>query len=132
MNHATQMPKGELVLQTLAMPNAANVYGDIFGGWLVSQMDIGASFLAHKRAHNKVTTVAIDKMIFLKPVKVGDCVACYASVLKTGRSSIAIQLEVWAISRENGSRQQVTEGTFTFVAIDAKGQSKAIDWNANI
>ncbi|MDB6096625.1 MAG: thioesterase superfamily protein [Francisellaceae bacterium] len=122
-------PRGELVLQTLAMPKSANVYGDIFGGWLVSQMDIGGSILAHMRARNKVTTVAIDSMVFLKPVSIGDCICCYAEVIKTGRSSIAINVEVWTISRTDGSHQQVTGGVFTFVAVDEWGKSKAIDWS---
>jgi acyl-CoA hydrolase len=88
---------GELVLQTVAMPADSNVYGDVFGGWLVSQMDLGGAILAHKRAKNRVTTVAIDKMTFIKPVYVGDLVCCFAHVVKTGRSSIVIQMTVWAI-----------------------------------
>lgn len=120
--------EGELVLQTVAMPADANVYGDMFGGWLVSQMDLGGAILAHQRANNRVTTVAIDRMAFIKPVYIGDLVCCYAKVLKTGRSSIAIHVQVWAIRMRIHERVKVTEGTFTYVAIDEKGQSKAIDW----
>jgi acyl-CoA thioesterase YciA len=119
---------GELVLQTVAMPADSNVYGDVFGGWLVSQMDLGGAILAHKRAKNRVTTVAIDKMTFIKPVYVGDLVCCFAHVVKTGRSSIVIQMTVWAIRMRIHERVLVAEGTFTYVAIDEKGKSKAIDW----
>jgi acyl-CoA thioesterase YciA len=121
-------PEGELVLQTVAMPNAANAYGDIFGGWLVSQMDIGGAVLAHTLAKNKVTTVAIDKMVFMKPVFVGDLVCCYASVLKTGRSSITIKVQAWVKRMRYLEQLQVTEGIFTFVAIDNKRKPKPIEW----
>lgn len=120
---------GELVLQTVAMPADSNVYGDVFGGWLVSQMDLGGAILAHQRARNRVTTVAIDRMIFMKPVYVGDLICCYATVLKTGRSSITIHIQVWAIRMRIHERIQVTEGTFTYVAIDEKGHSKAVEWH---
>lgn len=122
------VPHGELVIQTLAMPNNANVYGDIFGGWLVSQMDLGGAILAHRCAKNRVTTVAIDRMAFLKPVYVGDLVCCYASVLKTGHSSITISLDVWVIRMRMGAKEHVTEGLFTFVAIDEQGKPKSILW----
>ncbi len=119
---------GELVLQTVAMPANSNVYGDVFGGWLVSQMDLGGAILAHQRANNRVTTVAIDRMTFIKPVYVGDLVCCYAKVLKTGRSSITIQVQVSTIRMRIHERAQVAEGTFTYVALDEKGQSRAINW----
>src|SRR5947207_10070754 len=121
-------PEGELVIQTLAMPNSANVYGDIFGGWLVSQMDLGGAILAHRCARNRVTTVAIDRMAFLKPVYVGDLVCCYASVEKTGRTSITIKVDVWVIRMRMGAREHVTEGLFTFVAIDEWGKPTPIEW----
>jgi len=119
---------GELVLQTVAMPADSNVYGDVFGGWLVSQMDLGGAILAHKRAKNRVTTVAIDRMTFMKPVYVGDLVCCYAKVQKTGRSSITIEMQVWAIRMRIHEKVQVAQGIFTYVAINDKGQSTAIDW----
>jgi acyl-CoA thioesterase YciA len=128
MKGNTTQPIGELVLQTVAMPADANAYGDIFGGWLVSQMDLGGAVLAHRRAQNRVTTVAIDKMVFLKPVYVGDLVCCYAEVLHTGHSSIAIQLEVWAHRMRFGLEEQVAAGVFTFVAINEEGRPKAIAW----
>ena len=121
-------PVGELVIQTVAMPADANAYGDIFGGWLVSQMDVGAAVMAHQRAHCRVTTVAIDKLVFMKPVYVGDLVCCYADTLKTGHSSITIQLQVFVSRMRIGAHEKVAEGTFTFVAIDEAGRPKPINW----
>lgn len=121
-------PDGELVIQTLAMPNDANVYGDIFGGWLVSQMDLGGAVLAHRRAQNRVTTVAIDRMSFIKPVFVGDLVCCYAKVLKTGRSSITVKVDVWVSRMRVGEIEHVTEGILTYVAIGDDRRPKTIDW----
>lgn len=122
------VPEGDLVLQTVAMPADANAYGDIFGGWLVSQMDLGGAILAHRRAQNRVTTVAIDKMVFMKPVYVGDLVCCYARVVRTGHSSIGIELQVWVNRMRYGVEEQVAVGTFTFVAIDEDGKPKTIEW----
>lgn len=119
---------GELVLKTVAMPANANAHGDIFGGWLVSQMDLGGAVLALQRAKTRVTTVAIESMAFLKPVYVGDLVCCYASVVKTGHSSITIKIEVWAERMRYGDAEQVTEGIFTFVALDESGRPKTIQW----
>lgn len=120
---------GELVLQTVAMPADSNVYGDVFGGWLVSQMDLGGAILAHKKARNRVTTVAINNMTFIKPVYVGDLVCCFAKVSKTGRSSIVIDMKVWTIRMRIHERVLVAEGTFTYVALDEKGKSKGIEWS---
>lgn len=122
-------PAGQLVLQTVAMPADANAYGDIFGGWLVSQMDLGGAILAHQRARNRVTTVAIDKMVFLKPVYVGDLIGCYAEVVKTGHSSITITVQVWVNRMRLGAREHVAEGIFTFVALDQDRRPKVIDWS---
>ncbi len=120
--------QGHLVLQTVAMPKDANAAGDIFGGWLVSQMDLGGAVLAQRCARNRVSTVAIDAMVFLKPVYIGDLVGCYATVLKTGRSSISVKIKVFAHRMRYGTCEQVTEGTFTFVALDEAGKPKRIDW----
>lgn len=122
-------PEGELLLQTVAMPADTNANGDIFGGWLVSQMDLGGAILANQRARNRVTTVAIDRMVFLKPVYVGDLVCCYGEVIKTGHSSIAIKIQVWAVRMRFGLHEQVTEGIFTFVAINDEGRPKEIPWD---
>ncbi len=124
----SKKPEGELVLQTVAMPADANAYGDIFGGWLVSQMDLGGAVLAHRRAQNRVTTVAIDKMVFIKPVYIGDLVCCYGEVIKTGHSSISIQLQVFANRMRYGVEDHVAAGLFTFVAIDEDGHPKDINW----
>lgn len=122
-------PVGELVLQAVAMPSDTNAYGDIFGGWLVSQMDLGGAVLAHQKAKTRVTTVAIDQMVFLKPVFVGDLVGCHADIIKTGRSSITIKVEVWAVRMRIGAHEKVAEGVFTFVALDENRHSKAIKWD---
>jgi acyl-CoA thioesterase YciA len=121
-------PQGVLVLQTVAMPKDSNAYGDIFGGWLLSQMDLGGAVLAHRIAQNRVTTVALHSMTFLKPVYVGDLVCCYASVVKKGRSSISIKLDVWVDRMRLGEKIHVTEGVITYVALDDKGQSKPVEW----
>src|SRR5438105_11189706 len=92
----TEKPKGELVIQTLAMPRDTNRNGDIFGGWLVSQMDLGGAILASKIAKARVVTVAMEGMSFLQPVHVGDTVACYARAERIGNSSIRIPIEAWA------------------------------------
>ncbi len=129
----TSEPKGAVMLQTVAMPADTNPNGDIFGGWLVSQMDLGGAILANQRARNRVTTVAIDRMAFLKPVYVGDLVCCYAEVLKTGHSSITIKIQVWVVRMRFGIHEQVTEGIFTFVAIDDEGHPKKdINWDLTL
>lgn len=119
-------PKGELTLRTLAMPADVNVNGDIFGGWVLSQMDIAAGIIAGSRAQGRVATVAIDAMKFIRPVHVGDVVCIYADVGRIGRSSMAIELETWVLRGRYGSREKVTEATFTFVAIDEDGRPRAV------
>jgi acyl-CoA thioesterase YciA len=115
-------PKGELVIQTIAMPKDTNPSGDIFGGWLMSQMDLGSSILATKTSNSRVVTVAMEGMSFLKPVRVGDTVACYAWVEKIGHTSITVPVEVWVRRYRTGERERVTRGVFTYVAVDAKGR----------
>lgn len=123
-------PSGELALQTIAMPKDTNASGDIFGGWLLSQMDLAGSVAAARVAAGRVATVAIDRMSFMVPVKVGALVSCYTQVLAVGRSSIQVQVEVWSrlghtsVTAPDG--QKVTEGTFVFVAIDEKGRTRAV------
>ena len=119
-------PKGELVIRAVAMPSETNPNGDIFGGWILSQMDLGGACLAKQIAKNRVVTVAIERMEFLHPVKIGDFVSCYASVAKIGRTSIVIQLETWVSRYVDDARNKVTEGCFTYVAIDAQGKPTAI------
>ena len=119
------VPQGELALQTIAMPRDTNANGDIFGGWLLSQMDLAGGITAAEVAGGKVATVAIDGMTFLTPVHVGAVVSCYSDVLEVGRSSIRIVVEVWINSKHDGEPIKVTEGEFVFVAIDANGRTRA-------
>jgi acyl-CoA thioesterase YciA len=121
------VPHGELALQTVAMPKDTNASGDIFGGWLLSQMDIAGMITAMDVADGRVATVAIDGMVFLTPVHVGAVVSCYCDVLEIGRSSIRIMVEVWINSQHDGEPIKVTEGEFVFVAIDKTGRTRAIN-----
>ena len=113
-------PKGELVLRTLAMPADTNANGDIFGGWLMSQMDIGGAIMAKE---------IVDGMTFLRPVAVGDVVCCYANCVKRGNTSITINMEVWVkkVSSEPiGQRYKATEALFIYVAVDNQGKPRAL------
>lgn len=104
------------------MPGDANANGDIFGGWLMSQMDLGGAILARTTARSRVTTVAIDGMSFLHPVNMGDTVSCYAQLLGIGRTSMKIHIAAWVARYTDDTVFRVTEGTFTYVAIDAAGK----------
>ena len=123
----TKMPRGELAIQTLAMPMNTNAHGDIFGGWLVSQMDLAAGILAKQRSKGRAATVAIDTMSFLQPVHVGEVVSCYVDLMHAGKTSMTIKVEVWKEVFATGEKSQVTEGTFTFVAIDDDGRPRALE-----
>ena len=125
MTEQQLLPSGELVLRTLAMPADTNANGDIFGGWLMSQMDIGGAILAKELAEGRVVTVRVDGMSFLKPVAVGDVICCYAKCIRTGRSSITVNIEVWikkVSSAPLGQRYRATEAVFTYVAVDDAGR----------
>lgn len=124
MPNRIEKPVGELVMRTLAMPNDTNANGDIFGGWLMSQMDLGGAILAKEIAEGRVVTVKAESMTFLKPVAVGDVVCCYAQCLKTGRSSLTIHIQVWVkrlATLPIGERYQATQATFTYVKVDKSG-----------
>ena len=108
------------------MPKDLNATGDIFGGWLLSQMDIAGMITANDMARGRVATVAITGMAFLTPVHVGAVVSCYCDVLEVGRSSIRIMVEVWINSPHDGEPLKVTEGEFVFVAIDTNGRTRTI------
>lgn len=123
---STPVPQGELALQTVAMPKDTNPTGDIFGGWLLSQMDIAGMITASDMAGGRVATVAINGMTFLTPVQVGAVVSCYCDMLEVGRSSIRIMVEVWINSPHDGEPLKVTEGEFVFVAIDENGRTRTI------
>ncbi len=120
-------PEGTLTLQTLAMPADTNANGDIFGGWLLSQMDLAGSILASEIAQGRVTTVATGSMAFLRPVPVGATISCYCDVIEIGRSSVKIMVDVWLRIYETRERYKVTEGTFIYVAIDHKGRTRRIE-----
>lgn len=122
----TQQPEGELVIRTMAMPKDTNGSGDIFGGWLISQMDIGSAILAMKTTKRRTATVAIDKMVFVKPVQVGDVICCYAKVQRIGNTSVTMQVQAWARNFKTDESIQVAEGLFTFVALDAQGKPTPI------
>ena len=119
-------PNGEMSLQTIAMPKDTNASGDIFGGRLMSQMDIAAAVAAGKVAGGRVATVAYDNMNFLVPVHVGAVVGCYTEVVNVGRSSIQVIVEVWIDKGISGEKIKVTEGLFVFVAIDNNGRTRAV------
>ena len=122
----TPKPRGDLTLQTVAMPKDTNSNGDIFGGWLVSQMDLAAMVTATRIANGRAATVAINGMGFYTPVHVGSVVTCYTEVLEIGRSSIRINVEVWITRVRETEQVKVTEGEFVFVAIDEKGRTRHI------
>ena len=122
----TDEPQGDLTLRTLAMPADVNVNGDIFGGWVLSQMDIAAGIVAGTTAQGRVATVAIDAMKFIRPVHVGDVLCIYAQVARVGRTSMGIALEAWVLRGRYGAREKVTEATFTFVAIDEDGRPRDV------
>ncbi|PYK31117.1 MAG: acyl-CoA thioesterase [Verrucomicrobia bacterium] len=125
--NAVDQPTGELVIQTIAMPKDTNRDGDIFGGWIVSQMDLGSAILAGKVAKSRVVTVAIEAMSFLNPVRVGDTVACYAWLEKIGRTSMRICVDVWATRYRTGERVKVTSGVFTYVALGDDGKPRLVE-----
>ncbi len=117
---------GELMLRTFAFPADANPAGDIFGGWLLGQMDIAGASLARRRAHGRVATVAVAQMTFRLPVFVGDELSCYCAVSKCGTTSVTVQVEAWARRHDDSGTVKVTEGTFTYVAIGADRRSRPL------
>ena len=119
-------PLGELCTRTLAMPADTNQNGDIFGGWLLSQMDIGGGIFASKLAKSRTVTVAIDAMNFRKPVYVGDLVSVHATLVRIGRTSITVHLEAWVMRRKEMQFILVTDGKFTYVAIDDQGRPREV------
>ena len=123
------LPNGELVLRTLTMPTDTNANGDIFGGWLMSQMDIGGAILAKEIALGRVVTVRVDGITFLRSVAVDDVVFCYARCLKTGNSSMTVKVEVWVkkvATDPIGDRYRATEAVFSYVAVDADNRPRPL------
>lgn len=132
MTQKTASPSGHLILRTLAMPADTNPHGDIFGGWIMAQMDIAGGILAREKTCSRVVTVAVESLSFIRPVKVGDVVCCFGNVISIGKTSITINLEVWvkpAIDHPLPSEtiSKVTQAAFTYVAVDETGQKQVID-----
>ena len=121
-----QEPRGELASRVLAMPTDTNPKGDIFGGWIMSLMDMAGKMSATTIANGRVVTVAVDRIVFRQPVQVGDVVCCYTETLRVGRSSVTLSIEVWALRQGQGERVKVTDAVFTFVAVDDNGRPRAI------
>jgi acyl-CoA thioesterase YciA len=114
------------VIRTIAMPHDTNPSGDIFGGWLMSQMDLGGSTIATRRARGRTVTAAVEGMSFLSPVFVGDEVTIYGRILSTGRTSIRVFVEAWRRNRLTDDVSKVTEATFTFVSIDGERKPRPL------
>ena len=121
-----QQPRGELALRTVAMPADTNPAGDIFGGWIMSLMDLAAGVSAASRAKGRVATAAVSKLSFLLPVKIGDVVCVYTEILRTGRSSITLGVETWVLRQGQGDRVRVTHAEFVLVAVDADGRPRRL------
>jgi acyl-CoA thioesterase YciA len=121
-----QQPKGELTVRTIAMPGDTNANGDIFGGWVMSQMDLAGGIKGVERAQGRVVTVAVEAMTFIRPVKVGDVLCVYTEIERIGRTSMKIHIEAWARRFTTSYREKVTDATFTFVAIDDQGRPRPV------
>lgn len=120
-------PQGELTVRTMAMPRDTNPIGDIFGGYLLSQMDIAGGIYTQKIAQGRTVTIAVDSMTFHKPLNVGDILCCYCDTIKVGRTSIAVKIEAWTIRKFQSDREKITEGVFTYVAIDDQRKPRPVD-----
>ena len=126
MSDSQVRPEGILSLQTIAMPADTNWSGDVFGGWIVSQMDLAGAIHAERFSKGRCATISINQMTFLVPVKVGDVISCYTKILKVGKPSIQMEIEVWDSHDDSRPPIRVTEGVFTFVAVDVKGNKRLI------
>ncbi|HZV19860.1 MAG TPA: acyl-CoA thioesterase [Sphingobium sp.] len=122
----TALPEEQPTIRVTAMPADANFYGDIFGGWLVGQMDLAASALASRHSRGRAVLAGIEGISFLRPVRVGDEVSIYARLVTTGRSSMRIAVEAWTRERNGEAVAKVTEAIITFVAIDEDGQPRGV------
>ena len=122
-------PRGNLLLRTLAMPADTNANGDIFGGWIMSQLDLAGGILAKEISRGRVVTISVSEIVFKEPVDVGDVVCCYGECTRIGRTSMSISLEVWIkgyLDGEIGERQKVCEALFNYVAIDDNGRPRPV------
>jgi acyl-CoA thioesterase YciA len=125
-------PRGELMVRTVAMPADTNANGDIFGGWVMAQMDVAGGIAGVDRSRGRVVTVAVDGMTFIRPVKVGDVLCVYAAVERVGHTSMRILVEAWARRFRTGTRDKVTAATFTFVAIDEAGRPRPVPADGDV
>jgi acyl-CoA thioesterase YciA len=126
MQQTKETPTGNLVLQTMTMPADINPFGDIFGGWVMSQMDIAGAIHANQVALGRVTTVAVSGMVFLRPIPVGAVISCYAETLRIGNTSIRVKVEVWVKDFLTQAISQVTEGEYVYVALDENGHKRPV------
>jgi acyl-CoA thioesterase YciA len=124
---AEREPRGSLSIRTLAMPADTNQYGDIFGGWLLGQMDIAGGIGPAAITHGRTATVAVDAMTFRKPVFVGDVMCIYIDLIRIGTTSITVHVEAWVIRRNAATRVLVTDGNFTYVALDEERRPRTIE-----
>ncbi|PUA28054.1 MAG: acyl-CoA thioesterase [Cellvibrio sp. 79] len=126
MQSPNHTPTGNLTLQTITMPADTNPFGDIFGGWLMAQMDIAGAIHANEVSLGRVTTVAVGSMVFIRPVPVGTVISCYTSTLRIGNTSIRVKVEVWIKDFLTHQISQVTQGEYIYVAIDEFGQKRPV------
>jgi acyl-CoA thioesterase YciA len=119
-------PRGELASRVLAMPADANPSGAVFGGWVMALMDAAGAMSATRLADGRVVTVAVSNITFLQPIKVGDTVCCYADVVRIGKTSVTLGVEVWVLREGRGERQKVTNAEFTFVAVNDGGKPRSL------
>ncbi|HBK04582.1 MAG TPA: acyl-CoA thioesterase [Acetobacteraceae bacterium] len=126
MQNSSPEPRGELSLRTVAMPADTNPAGDIFGGWIMSLMDLAAGIAAGTRAKGRVATAAVSHLSFLQPVKVGDVVCVYTEINKTGRTSVTVGVEAYVLRRNQGERVRVTAAEFVLVAVDDHGTPRPL------
>jgi acyl-CoA thioesterase YciA len=119
-------PSGQLTLQTIAMPADTNANGDIFGGWLMAQMDLGCSVPSRTRARGRVATIAVEGMTFHRPVRVGDVLSIYTGIVREGSTSMVVNCEAWITRQPSGERAKVTEARFIFVAVDETGRKRPL------
>ena len=126
VHYADGRPLGELTLRTLAMPSDANAAGDIFGGWVMAQMDLACGIRAAERAKGRVVTAAVKEMAFAKPMKIGDTLCIYSHIERVGRSSMVLKVEAWAQRYLSDVMEKVTHADFVMVALDENGKPKPI------
>ena len=130
MSDQPEKPKGVLRLRTVTLPRDANPGGDVFGGWTLSQMDLAAGSFAARLAEGRVATVSIDAMHFLRPIAIGEEVSCYCRLMEAGETSIKVLVETWTQTRASDEQAKVTEGLFTFVAVDENGDKRSLPESA--